>query len=169
MWLRQNEFLYKLFWSTVKPQLCSVNTFDLHFFCSANLTCFCWAFFFFPQTHHGYAWFLPFLDLFAVGTYRLYPPNAALPVTVLHLLLWQASVLFSEKGKLHMSQKNISSMNVWRNLCCRDMNILKSIYELCVLVLGCSREEPQLYSNVLQSRQFYFSIKNVLYGCLVQE
>lgn len=35
---------------------------------------------------------------------------------------------------------------------------------------GCSEEETQLHSNVLKSRQFYFSIENEMYsGCLVQE
>lgn len=52
----------------------------------------------------------------------------------------------------------------------KTFNTLKSISGLCALVSGRSTKEPLLRSNVLKSRQFYFSIENEMYsGCLVQE
>ena len=121
--------------------------------------------FFFYYTH-GYAWFLPLLDLFAAGTSRLYPPTAALPVTVFHVSLWRASVLFSETTREPKDKLNecVFSLNESKKLEHFEIHL----WTVCVGV-GCSRTEAQLHSNVLERRQFYFSIENVHYGCLVQE
>lgn len=93
----------------------------------------------------------------------LYPSTATPP---LYKCFWfhcdKHLTWFLKKETTREPQKKKQSpMNV--HSAAETWNILKSISELCV-GLGCPGEEPHLYSNVLQSSQFYFSIENIHCG-----
>lgn len=163
----QTEFLYKSTTAVLNKPFSYIYLANLTHFC-----CFDFIFDFFSQTH-GYAWFLPILDLFlcrhllAVSTNCRAVSNYASCFTVTSICL----IFLKKETTLEPKKKQQAQ---WMCVLLKE-SVLKRHYHfeihlwiVCV-GLGCPRKEPQLYSNVLQSRQFYFSIENVLDGCLVQE